>query len=163
MQSSQQFKDSRYEGVEYLLKTLDKAGISIDFEEKQCSSHEEGVYLLDKRKIIFAEDKPSVHVLKRLSWHVLQHCRMWKHDDTKSITYHPWGEAFEDFINTSGIDGNKLTGIYKELGVDPSEIVILIEAEAAATFYYPEQIAALINRCLDKNETLKKDDNTDKK
>ena len=33
------YEDSRYEGVEYLLNTLDKAGISIDFDEKQCSSH----------------------------------------------------------------------------------------------------------------------------
>ena len=34
MQSSKQYKDRRYEGVDYLLKTLDKAGISIEFDEK---------------------------------------------------------------------------------------------------------------------------------
>ena len=38
-------------------------------------------------------------------------------------------------------------------GVDPSTILLQIEAEAAATFYYPEQIASLINQCLDKNKT----------
>jgi len=109
MQSSKQYKDTRYEGVDYLLKTLDKAGISIEFDEKQCSSNEEGIYLLDERKIIFRDDKPSVHVLKHQSWLVLQHCRMWNHDDTKSITFYQWKEPFEDFINASGIDANKLT------------------------------------------------------
>ena len=146
-------EDSRYEGVKYLLNTLDKAGILIEFDKKQCFSHEEGVYLLDARKIIFSEDKPSVHALKQQSWHVLQHCRMWKHDDTKSITFYPWKKPFEDFINASNIDANKLTETYKEIGVDPSTILLLIEAEAAATFYYPEQIASLINQCLDKNES----------
>ena len=148
------YEDSRYEGVEYLLKTLDKAGISINFDEKQCSSHEEGVYLLDKRKIIFRDDKPSVHVLNLLSWNALQHCKMWKYDDTKSRTFYPWKKEFEDFINASGIDANKLTETYKELGIDPSGIILLLEAEAAATVYNPERIADLINQCLNENKIL---------
>ena len=146
------YEDSRYEGVEYLLKTLDKAGISIDFDEKHCSSHEEGVYLLDERKIIFAEDKPSVHVLKLLSWNALQHCKMWKYDDTKSRTFYPWKKEFEDFINASGIDANKLTETYKESGLDPSRIILSLEAEAAATYYLPEQIADFFNQCLKENK-----------
>ena len=152
MQSSKQYKDTRYEGVDYLLKTLDKAGILIEFDEKQCSSNEEGIYLLDERKIIVRDDKPSVHVLKHQSWLVLQHCRMWNHDDTKSITFYQWKEPFEDFINASGIDANKLTKTYKESGLDQSRIILLLEAEAAATFYLPEQIAALINQCLLKKK-----------
>ena len=146
------YEDSRYEGVEYLLKTLDKAGISIDFDEKQCSSHEEGVYLLDERKIIFAEDKPSVHVLKLLSWNALQHCKMWTYDDTTSRTFYPWKKEFEDFINASGIDANKFTETYKESGLDPSRIILSLEAEAAATFYLPEQISDFFNQCLKENK-----------
>ncbi len=144
-----------YESVDFLLKILKRIGIRIEVDKKQCSSHEEGVYLLDERKIIFPENNPSVHALKHQSWHVLQHCRMWKHDDTKSITFYPWKEPFKDFINASGIDANKLTETYKELEVDPSTILLLIEAEAAATFYYPEQIAALINQSISKNESYK--------
>ena len=152
MQSSKQYKDTRYEGVDYLLKTLDKAGISIEFDEKQCSSNEEGIYLLDERKIIFRDDKPSVHVLKLLSWNALQHCKMWKYDDTKSRTFYPWKKEFEDFINASGIDANKLTETYKESGLDPSRIILSLEAEAAATYYLPEQIADFFNQCLKENK-----------
>ena len=152
MKSSSKYEDSRYEGVEYLLKTLDKAGILIEFDEKQCFSNEEGIYLLDERKIIFSEDKPSVHVLKVLSWNALQHCKMWKYDDTKSRTFYPWKKEFEDFINASGIDANKLTETYKESGFDTSRIIMLLEAEAAATFYLPEQIADFINQCLKENK-----------
>ena len=152
MKSSSKYEDSRYEGVDYLLKTLDKAGILIEFDENQCSSNEEGIYLLDERKIIFAEDKPSVHVLKLLSWNALQHCKMWKYDDTKSRTFYPWKKEFEDFINASGIDANKLTETYKESGLDPSRIILSLEAEAAATFYLPEQIADFFNQCLKENK-----------
>jgi len=152
MKSSSKYEDSRYEGVEYLLKTLDKAGILIEFDEKQCFSNEEGIYLLDERKIIFSEDKPSVHVLKVLSWNALQHCKMWKYDDTKSRTIYPWKKEFEDFINASGIDANKLTETYKESGLDPSRIILSLEAEAAATYYLPEQIADFFNQCLKENK-----------
>ena len=44
-------------GVDYLLKALDYAGILIDSDEKQCSSDEVAIYLLDKRKIIFHKHK----------------------------------------------------------------------------------------------------------
>ena len=152
MKSSSKYEDSRYEGVDYLLKTLDKAGILIEFDENQCSSNEEGIYLLDERKIIFAEDKPSVHVLKLLSWNALQHCKMWKYDDTKSRTFYPWKKEFEDFINASGINANKLTETYKESGLDPSRIILSLEAEAAATYYLPEQIADFFNQCLKENK-----------
>ena len=65
-------------GVDYLLKALDYAGILIDSDKKQCSSDEVAIYLLDKRKIIFHKDNPSVLDLKHQSWYVLQHCKMWK-------------------------------------------------------------------------------------
>ena len=145
-------------GVDHLLKALDYAGILIDFDEKQSSSDEVAIYLLDKRKIIFHKDKPSVRDLKHQSWYVLQHSKMWKYDDTKSRTIYPWKKEFEDFINASGIDANKLTETYKELGYDTTKILFRLEAEAAANVYSPEQIADFITQCVNENETLNKED-----
>ena len=156
MKSSPDNKNPK--GVDYLLKALDYAGILIDSDEKQCSSDEVAIYLLDKRKIIFHKDKPSVRDLKHQSWYVLQHCKMWNYDDTKSRTIYPWKKEFEDFINESGIDANKLTETYKELGYDTTKILFRLEAEAAANVYSPEQIADFITQCVNENETLNKDD-----
>ena len=83
---------------------------------------------------------------------------MWKYDDTKSRTIYPWKKEFEDFINESGIDANKLTETYKEMGYDTTKILFRLEAEAAANIYSPEQIADFITQCVNENETLNKED-----
>ena len=149
--AEQQSNSQNYDGIDYLLKSLNKAGITISFDGSECYGHEEGAYIKDQRKIIFCEPKPTFHALKHESWHVLQHCKMWKYDDTLTSSFHSWKEPLLAFIKTSGIDSAEISETYKKLGADPSAILLELEAEAASASYSSKQIADLItNNCLAK-------------